>query len=132
MMGDAVRVVMEVDVKYALLIYQTEKGWAEADDEQRRRTYAAHGRFARMLAERGADRGGEELALSDTAATVRIGPDDIVVTEGPYAETAEQLGGFYLVDARDRDEALELAGELARMGGVIEVRPIVEHPGVAP
>lgn len=112
-------------MKYALLIYQVEKDWAGADDEQRRRAYEAHGRFAALLRERGAGRGGEELALSDAATTVR----GELLTDGPYAETAEQLGGFYLVEAADLDEALGYARELAALGDVIEVRPVVEHPG---
>jgi len=116
-------------VKYALLIYQSEKDWAEADEEQRARAYEAHGRFTALLEERAANRGGQELALSELATTVRIEHGEAVVTDGPYAETAEQLGGFYLVDGRDLDEALEFARELARMGDVIEVRPVVEHPG---
>ncbi|GAA3727755.1 YciI family protein [Plantactinospora mayteni] len=116
-------------MKYAVLIYQNEKEWAEASEEQRRAAYAAHGRFTRLLQERNADRGGEELALSDTARTVRLRGDDAVVTDGPYAETAEQLGGFYLVDTADLDEALEFARELARMGDVIEVRPVAAPPG---
>ena len=111
-------------MKYALLIYQVEKEWAAADEEQRRRAYAAHGRFAALLGERGAALGGEELALSGTATTVRR---DGLLTDGPYAETAEQLGGFYLVEAADLDEALEYARELAAMGDVIEVRPVVVH-----
>lgn len=111
-------------MKYALLIYQIEKEWAAADEEQRRRAYEAHGRFGARLRERGAARGGEELALSGTATTVRR---DGLLTDGPYAETAEQLGGFYLVEAADLDEALAYARELAAMGDVIEVRPVVVH-----
>jgi hypothetical protein len=116
-------------VKYALLIYQNEKAWREADEEQRARAYAAHGRFAELLRERGAARGGEELALTETATTVRLDRGEALVTDGPYAETAEQLGGFYLVGGRDLDEALEFARELATMGDVIEVRPVVEYGG---
>lgn len=116
-------------MKYALLIYQNDKEWAEADEDQRAQAYAAHGRFAALLKERGADRGGEELALAETATSVRVERGEAVITDGPYAETTEQLGGFYLVDGRDLDEALEYATELARMGGVIEVRPVVEYDG---
>jgi len=112
-----------------LLIYQNEKEWAEADEDQRTRAYAAHGRFSALLAERGADRGGEELALSGLSTTVRMRNGDAVLTDGPYAETTEQLGGFYLVEGRHLDEALEFARELAAMGDVIEVRPVVEHTG---
>ncbi|MCY1141046.1 YciI family protein [Actinoplanes sp. Pm04-4] len=109
-------------MKYALLIYQVEKNWAEADEEQRRQAYEAHGRFAALLKERNADRGGEELALTDTATTIRSGG---LLTDGPYAETAEQLGGFYLVEARDLDEALEFGRALAELGDIVEVRPVV-------
>jgi hypothetical protein len=116
-------------VKYALLIYQNEKAWAEADEEQRARVYAAHGRFTELLRDRDADRGGEELALSDLSTTVRMRDGEAVITDGPYAETAEQLGGFYLIDGRDLDEALEFARALAELGDVIEVRPVVEYSG---
>jgi hypothetical protein len=120
---------MEVDMKYALLIYQNEKEWAEAGEEQRTQAYAAHGRFRALLAERDADRGGEELALSDLSTTVRVDHGETVLTDGPYAETTEQLGGFYLVEGRHLDEALEFARELAAMGGVVEVRPVAEYHG---
>ena len=115
-------------MKYALLMYGVEKDWAEADEATRERVYEAHGRFSELLRSRGADRGGEELALSDTATTVRLSGGEPLMTDGPYAETAEQLGGFYLVEARDLDEALEFARELAGLEDVIEVRPVVEHP----
>ncbi len=116
-------------MKYALLIYQNEAEWSKADEGQRTAAYAAHGRFTELLRKRGADRGGEELALSDLATTVRFDRGEAVITDGPYAETAEQLGGFYLVDGRDLDEALEFARELAQMGDVVEVRPVAEHGG---
>jgi hypothetical protein len=116
-------------MKYALLIYQNEKAWREADEEQRARAYAAHGRFTELLRERGAGRGGEELALTETATTVRLDGGEPLITDGPYAETAEQLGGFYLVEGRDLDEALEFARALAALGDVIEVRPVVEYGG---
>jgi hypothetical protein len=116
-------------MKYALLIYQNEKEWDEATEEERREAYAAHGRFAALLRERDADRGGEELALSGTATTVRRQDGEVLLTDGPYAEMAEQLGGFYLVEGRNLDEALEFARVLADMGGTIEVRPVVQYAG---
>ncbi|MBU2665096.1 YciI family protein [Actinoplanes bogorensis] len=115
-------------MKYALLMYSVEKSWAEADEATREKVYAAHGRFSELLASRDAERGGEELALSNTATTVRVQGGEHLMTDGPYAETAEQLGGFYLVEARDLDEALEFARHLATVEDIIEVRPVVEHP----
>ncbi|GID27817.1 YciI family protein [Paractinoplanes brasiliensis] len=115
-------------MKYALLMYSVEKSWAEADEATREKVYAAHGRFSELLRERDAERGGEELALSNTATTVRVRDGEALLTDGPYAETAEQLGGFYLVEARDLDEALEFARQLATVEDIIEVRPVVEHP----
>jgi len=112
-------------VKYALLIYGNEKNWAEADDAARTQAYAEHGRFGALLAERGAMRGGEELAATDSATTVRAAGDGFVLTDGPYAETSEQLGGFYLVEAADLDEAIEYAKALP--GDLVEVRPVVEY-----
>jgi hypothetical protein len=79
----------------------------------------------RLLRERDALRGGEELALSASATTLRKpGDGEELVTDGPYAETTEQLGGFYLVEAPDLDAALELARALP--ADVVEVRPLVE------
>ncbi|HEY1178352.1 MAG TPA: YciI family protein [Phytomonospora sp.] len=115
-------------MKYALLIYGNEKNWAQADEETVNEAMAAHGRFSDMLGERGAMRGGEELAASDAATTVHArGDGDFVLTDGPYAETSEQLGGFYLVEAADLDEAIEYAKALP--GDIVEVRPDVEYTG---
>jgi hypothetical protein len=114
-------------MKYALLIYQDaafEKHWANANDDQRRELYADYGEFSKLLEERGAMLGGKELALSHTATTVRGDRTDAVITDGPFAEVAEQLGGFYLVEARDLDEAIEFARALP--SDIVEVRPIVE------
>lgn len=113
-------------MKYALLIYGNEKNWAEADDATRAKAMDEHGRFGAMLDERGAMRGGEELAATDSATLVRAVGEDYVLTDGPYAETSEQLGGFYLVEAADLDEAIEYAKALP--GDLVEVRPVVEYP----
>jgi hypothetical protein len=110
-------------MEYALLIYGDEKAWATRDEEQRRATDEGHARFARMLQERDAMRGGKELASASTATTVRHRGGDVSVTDGPYAETAEVLGGFYLIEAADLDAAIALAKELPE--GVVEIRPIV-------
>ncbi|MGP4024100.1 YciI family protein [Actinomadura sp. 3N407] len=114
-------------MKFALLIYQEEEKWSGATEQERRAAYDAHGAFIRRLAERDVGRdGGEELALSGSAKTMRRRDGDWLVTDGPYAETTEQLGGFYIIDAADVDEALELAAYLP--GTTVEVRPVAEPP----
>lgn len=113
-------------MKYALLIYQDQKFeqyWEKAPEDDRRAVYAEHDAYANTLKERGALVGGDELALSSRATTVRRNGSDFVITDGPFAEVAEQLGGFYFVEARDLDEALEYAKALP--AGTVEVRPIV-------
>jgi hypothetical protein len=112
-------------MRYMLLIYQDaefERRWADASDAEKEKLYARFGAFGALLEERKAYVAGEELALSHTATTVREDGDDFVVTDGPFAEVAEQLGGFYIVEARDLDEALEFARALP--SDVVEVRPI--------
>ena len=113
-------------MEYALLIYGDEKVWASRDEEQNRENGERHGRFATMLAERNAMRGGKELAFASTATTLRRRDDDVSITDGPFAETTEVLGGFYLIEAADLDEAIALAKELPE--GVVEIRPIVPNP----
>ena len=110
-------------MEYALLIYGDEKVWASRDEAQDRENNAAHERFAAMLAERGAMRGGKELALPPAATTLRRTGDDVSITDGPFAETSEVLGGFYLIEAADLDAAIALAKQLPE--GVVEIRPIV-------
>jgi hypothetical protein len=110
-------------MEYALLIYGDEKAWAAKDEDEQRETGVRHGRFARMLQERDAMRGGNELALASNATTLRHRGDEVSVTDGPFAETAEVLGGFYLIEAADLDAAIALAKELPE--DVVEIRPIV-------
>jgi len=114
-------------MEYALLIYGDEKVWAARTDEERRELTARHETFARMLEERGAMRGGKELALADNATTLRREreslDDAVSVTDGPFAETAEVLGGYYVIEAADLDEAIVLAKQLPER--VVEIRPIV-------
>ena len=115
-------------MQYALLIYQDaafEREWADATDERKQELYAQYGAFGKLLAERNAMVGGNELGLSHTATTVRKRDGEAVVTDGPFAEVAEQLGGYYIVDAADIDEALEFARALPN--DVVEVRPVVAH-----
>ena len=113
--------------QYLILIYENEAGYATATPEQLGEIGAAHTRFAEQIAELGATLlGGNALQPTMTATTVR----DDVVTDGPFAETKEALGGYYLIEARDLDHALEIAKLCpARFGGV-EVRPIMDTSGM--
>jgi hypothetical protein len=116
-------------MEYALLIYGDEKAWEARDEAEIRANNERHARFAAMLAARGAMRGGKELAGTGSATTLRRTGDGVGVTDGPFAETTEVLGGYYLIEAADLDEAIALARELPEP--VIEIRPIVPQPETA-
>jgi hypothetical protein len=112
---------MTLMAEYLILIYEDENAYATATPDVLQQVMEAHNRFAQQVEERGGKIvTGRALQPTPTATTVR----DDVVTDGPFAETKEALGGFYLIEARDLDQALEI-GKLcpARFGGV-EVRPI--------
>jgi hypothetical protein len=112
--------------KYAILIYENEAGYAEGGEQVWKEVGAAHGRFAEQVGEHGSQiLGGEALEPTATATSIR----DDLVTDGPFAETKEALGGFYLIEARDLDHAIEIARLCpARFGGV-EVRPVMDVSG---
>ena len=110
-------------MKYILLIYGDEKVWESRTEAEQQETHLRHQRFMKLLAERDAMRGGAELTRTSAGTTVRKTDGEISVTDGPYAEAAEQLGGFYLVEAADLDEAIALAKALPE--GIVEVRPVV-------
>ena len=114
--------------EYVVLLPGNESAWASATEQQKAEMYAKHGEFARLLGERGHKlTGGNELTHSSEARVVRNGDGGIVVTDGPYAETVEQLTGFYVVDTDDLDDLLQVVGVLAGADGAIEVRPTVDH-----
>jgi hypothetical protein len=117
---------------YAVLLPGDEAHWEAASEEERAAAYARHGEFARLLEERGHRiTGGAELTHSRTARTVRRDGTGTTVTDGPYAETVEQLTGFYLVDTDDLDDLLEVVRVLAGAEGAIEVRATVDSGGAA-
>ncbi len=74
--------------------------------------------------------GGAHLQPAETATTVRYGPADVLITDGPFADTKEVLGGYYVLEASDLDEALEFVQRIpaVRLGGAVEIRPVVEIP----
>lgn len=122
--------------EYIVLIPDNEAAWAAKDQAERDRVYGRHQEFAAALAERGHKvTGGAELTPVAQARVVRRGAAGLEVTEGPYAESAEQLSGFYVVESDDLDDLLQCVGILADVeGGAeggIEVRPCVDHSGGA-
>ncbi len=111
----------EETVEYLLLIYDNEKRWSKGYDKSELGEYQAFGKeFAKAI------KGGNALQPTSTAVTVRVRNGKPVTTDGPFAETKEQLGGYYLVEAGDRDGAVAIAAKIpgARLGS-IEVRPIM-------
>lgn len=111
--------------QYVVLLPGDERTWAEADAETRTRVYARHEEFSRLLAERGHTiTGGAELEHSSKAKVVRGERGSVTVTDGPYAETVDQLSGFYLVESDDLDDLLDVCGLLAGAEAV-EVRAVL-------
>ncbi|GAB7002894.1 YciI family protein [Nocardioides sp. AN3] len=116
---------------YAVLLPGDESTWESATPEQRAAMYETHGRFAALLEERGHKiAGGAELTHSRTTKQVRRDAGgNVVVSDGPFAETVEQLTGFYLVESDDLDDLLQICGLLATGGAPVEVRATVDHGG---
>jgi hypothetical protein len=112
--------------EYLILIYEDENSYATAGPEVLQQVMEAHNRFAQQVGEKGGKMlGGNALQPTTTATTIR----DDIVTDGPFAETKEALGGYYLIEAHDLDHALGIAKLCpARFGGV-EVRPIMDLSG---
>ncbi|HET9828390.1 MAG TPA: YciI family protein [Nocardioidaceae bacterium] len=113
-------------MQYAVLIYSDERLWTEASAEDRAAYHAAHTAFDEAVRSRAKMLGGEALVGVAAATTLRPGPGGArLVTDGPFAETAEQLGGFYLVDAPDLDTMVDLCDLLPHQY-VLEVRPVAD------
>ena len=115
-------------MRYLLLIYNEESDVPPPDDVAAA-SHAAYGAFTRDVRERGVLLAGEALTPTSTATTVRVVDGETVTTDGPFAETKEALGGFYLIEARDLDDAIETAARIpGATSGSIEIRPIWELP----
>ena len=114
-------------MRYALLICGDESADTAASPEEMSAVLAAYEAFGAEMAARGVLQGGERLRPTTDATTVRVRGGEALVSDGPFAETKEQMGGFYLVDCKDLDEAIEIAAKIpAARHGSIEVRPIWE------
>ena len=113
-------------MQYILLIYGDEGARETRSDEENGQIYQAYGAFSKELQDSGAMVAGDALEPTDTATTVRVQNEDVLTTDGPFAETKEQLGGYYLIEADSLDEAIGWAAKIpgARHGSV-EVRPVM-------
>ena len=116
-------------MKYLLLIYEAEADWAKILEDEKGKIYQEYMDYAKRIRKNGNYLGGEALQPVSTATTVRVKNGKTLTTDGPFAETREQLGGFFFVEAKDLDEAIALAAAIpgARTGS-IEVRPILPTP----
>jgi hypothetical protein len=115
-------------MKYMLLIYGSEDAWSEAEREA---CYAESIRLTHELSESGQFLGASPLHPVAMATSVRVREGRRLVTDGPFAETREQLGGFFLVEANDLDEALAIAARIpGAKVGTVEVRPVIDLPGL--
>jgi len=115
-------------MQYLLLIYGSESHFEKVPSSERDKLMQEYTAFTSSIAQSGHLRGGNELDLTKKARTVRVRDGKHLISDGPFAETKEQLGGYYLVEAKDADEALQIAARIpsARWGS-IEVRPIIPH-----
>ena len=116
-------------MKYMLLIYMGENAMNEVE---RQSCYEESTRLTHELKARGQYLGANPLQPVATATNLRIRDGKRLVTDGPFAETREQLGGYFLIDAKDLDEAISIAAKIpAARKGTVEIRPVVELPGLA-
>jgi hypothetical protein len=113
-------------MQYLLLIYGVEASWGKITAQEQATMHQEFGKLTQELMDTGKFRAGSQLAPTASATTVRVRDGKRFATDGPFAETKEQLGGYYLVEANDLDDAISIAGRipLARSGS-IEVRPLV-------
>jgi hypothetical protein len=115
-------------MRYLITIYGDESGWADTTPEQASEMMAAYGALGAAMKEAGVILGGEGLQPSSTATTVKVRNGETITTDGPFAETREQLGGYYLLDCKDLDEAIGWAARIpGAQSGSCEVRPVMDY-----
>ncbi len=113
-------------MQYLLMIYRNEAEIFKMDAAERQKMVAEYGAFTQSIIQSGHFKGGDGLQPTTTATTVRVREGKTLTTDGPFAETREQLGGYYLVEAKDLDTAIGIAARIpGARSGSIEVRPIM-------
>jgi hypothetical protein len=119
-------------MQYLMLIYHTEAEFGKRLESDQAAIYQEYGQLREDLVAKGKFLGGNQLAATTMATSVRVRDGKRVVTDGPFAETKEQLGGYFLIDAKDLDEAITIAARIpSARNGTIEVRPVVVRGQVA-
>jgi hypothetical protein len=121
-------------MQYALLIYGDEAAANAVSPEERQQVMDAYWAYEAWLAEKAIKRAGEALHDTDQATSVRVQEGKTLTTDGPFAETKEQLGGFYLLECDNLDEAIAAAAKCpgSQFGGTIEVRPVIDFSEMGP
>jgi hypothetical protein len=119
-------------MQYMLLIYNDEASWAAMSEEESQAMMGEYFAYTEWLRESGLMQAGAPLQPTRTARTVRVRDGERLVSDGPFAETREQLGGYYLIDADSEEQALEAAARIPDVRrGSIEVRPVMQIPATA-
>jgi hypothetical protein len=120
-------------MRYLCLLYENEQLWATMSEAEANAAMGEYFAFTDTYRESGQVLGGEPLQPTATATTVRVRNGKVSTTDGPFAETREQLGGYYLIEAKDLNEAIQIAAKIpAARSGSVEVRPIMEVMSMAP
>lgn len=119
-------------MKYILLIYDNEQAWTRIGEAEQRKIYGEYMQFTEDIKASRNYLAGSQLHPVATASSVRVRDGKELITDGPFAETHEQLGGYYLIEAKDLDEAAGIAARIpSARYGTIEVRPLVERSAEA-
>jgi hypothetical protein len=115
-------------MKYMLLIYHDEQSWNTISEAEREQIYGGYRNLREQLVSRGQFIDGSELQPVTTATSVRVREGKEMVTDGPFAETHEQLGGYFLIEAENLDEATSIAAKIpSAQTGTVEIRPLAER-----
>lgn len=117
-------------MQYLLMCCSDEKGWGALSERDRAKVMEEYGEWTQAIVRSGHYRASGKLQPTSTATTVREKNGKRVTTDGPFAETREQLGGYHLIECKDLDEAIAIAGRIPtlRFGGAVEVRPLEPMP----
>ena len=114
-------------MKYMLLIYHSEQSWGDLTEQEKQKIYGEYRRFTEEIMGNGNHLGGSELHPTSMATSVRVRDGQTLAIDGPFAETKEQLGGYYLIEAANLDQAIGIAARIpSAQTGTIEVRPLAE------
>jgi hypothetical protein len=120
-----------ITMRYLCLIYENEKAWESMPKEEADAIFGEYFTFTEGVKQNGQYLGGEALQPTQTATTVRVRNGKVQTTDGPFAETKEQLGGYYLIEARDLNDAIQVAAKIpGSRNGSVEIRPIMDTTGM--